>query len=116
MRIASDVYGQDLAWFFEVYARRGPLPVLASRDTEDGVVLEWQNVDDLDFPMPIPVRMSGELVRVEFSDNRALIKDVSTGDIQIDPFMSVLRKLSIVPTCEERRAEEAEEAATAAAS
>ena len=119
MRIASDVYGQDLAWFFEVYARRGPLPVLASHDTEDGVVLEWQNVDGLDFPMPIPVRISGELVRVEFSDNRALIEGVSAGDIQIDPFLSVLRKLSVVPTCEERRAEEAAaaeaEAAAAAA-
>ncbi len=115
MRIASDSYGQDLAWFFEVYARRGPLPVLASRDTEEGVVLEWQNVGDLNFPMPIPVRIDGELVRVEFVNNRALLEEVNSGDIQIDPFVSVLRKLSIVPTCEERRAEEAEAEAKAAA-
>jgi hypothetical protein len=47
-------------------------------------------------------------------DNQALLKDVSLADIQIDPFMSVLRKLSIVPTCEERRAEEAAAAAAAA--
>ncbi len=116
MHIASDTYGQDLAWFFEVYARRGPLPVLSSRDTEEGVVLEWQNVGDLNFPMPIPVRIDGKLVRVEFSDNRALLPGVSRGDIQIDPFLSVLRKLSIVPTCEERRAEAAAATAAGAAS
>jgi aminopeptidase N len=114
LRIASEVYGQDLAWFFEVYARRGPLPVLQSRATSNGVVLQWQNVGALDFPMPIPVRIDGQLKRVEFVDNQALLKDVSLADIQIDPFMSVLRKLSIVPTCEERRAEEAAAAAAAA--
>lgn len=105
MRIASDVYGDDLAWFFEVYARRGPLPVLASTDSEEGVVLQWQNVGELNFPMPIPVRIDGDVVRVEFADNRALLKGHSKSEIQIDPFLDVLRKLSIVPTCEERRAE-----------
>lgn len=107
MRIASDVYGQDLSWFFEVYARRGPLPVLASSETEKGLSLEWQNVDGLNFPMPVPVRIDGELLRVEFVDNQALLENKSGADVQIDPFLSVLRKLSIVPTCEERRAEEA---------
>ncbi|MGI9273165.1 MAG: M1 family metallopeptidase [Woeseiaceae bacterium] len=107
MHIASDVHGDDLAWFFEVYARRGPLPVLASRDSDEGVVLEWQNVNGLDFPMPIPVRLDGEIVRVEFSGNQALLKGHLKNDIQIDPFLDVLRKLSVVPTCEERRAEAA---------
>jgi aminopeptidase N len=115
MRIATEVYGQDLAWFFEVYARRGPLPVLDSRATGKGVVLEWQNIDDLNFPMPIPVRIDGQLVRVEFVENQALLKDVALADIQIDPLLSVLRKLPIVPTCEERRAEEAAAAALEAA-
>lgn len=107
MRIASEVHGEDLAWFFEVYARRGPLPVLVSNDREDGVLLEWTNIDDLDFPMPIPVRIAGGLMRVEFSGNQALLEGITSNDMQIDPYLDVLRKLSIVPTCEERRAEEA---------
>jgi aminopeptidase N len=107
MRIASDVYGQDLDWFFEVYTRRGPLPVLASSATDAGIVLEWQNTGDLNFPMPVPVRINGGLERIEFDGNRAVLKGLASGDIQIDPFMNVLRKLSIVPTCEERRAEAA---------
>lgn len=112
MHIASDIYGQRLDWFFEVYARRGPLPVLASSDTEAGALLEWQNIGDLAFPMPIPVSIDGEIRRIEFDGNTALLEGIAIDDIQIDPFMNVLRKLSIVPTCEERRAEEA---ATAAA-
>ncbi len=115
MRIASDVYGQDLGWFFEVYARRGPLPVLASSDTENGLLLEWENVGGLNFPMPLPVRDNGELERVEFSGNRSLLKGAKEREVQIDPYMSVLRKLSIVPTCEERRVEEEAAAAAAAA-
>jgi len=112
MHIASDIYGNNLDWFFEVYARRGPLPVLAASDTESGVLLEWQNIGDLMFPMPIPVRADGQVRRVEFDGNQALLEGFTTADVQIDPFMNVLRKLSIVPTCEERRAKEAAASAT----
>ena len=109
VRIASDVAGEDLTWFFEVYARRGPLPKLTVTDHNDDVLLAWQEIGELDFPMPIPVRINGDIQRVEFSENRATLTGVSSSDIQVDPYMRVLRKLSIVPTCEERRAEEANE-------
>lgn len=111
--IASSVAGEDLGWFFEVYTRRGPLPEILVTNTDDGVVLQWQTPDNLDFPMPVPVRVDGEMRRVEFVNNRALIEGVSGDDILIDPYMEILRKLSILPTCEERLAEDAaaEEAA-----
>ncbi len=107
MNIASEEAGQDLAWFFEVYARRGPLPVLTESQVGDDLKLEWSNVDNLQFPMPIPVRINGQIQRLEFMENSALLKNTSLSDVQIDPFMNVLRKLSVVPTCEERRAEKA---------
>jgi hypothetical protein len=106
MNIVNKESGLDLGWFFEVYARRGPLPELSATDSDDGVVLEWHAPDDLDFPMPTPVRVNGEMQLVEFENNRALLQGVSTDNILIDPYMQVLRKLPIVPTCEERRAEE----------
>ena len=106
VRIASEEAGSDLGWFFEVYARRGPLPVLATSETDEGLLLEWQNVDGLDFPMPIPVRVNGSLQRVEFENNQALLAGLREPDVQVDPFMQVLRKLPVVPTCEERREEE----------
>ena len=105
MQIASEEAGRDLAWFFEVYARRGPLPVLEATDTDEGVLLQWTNIDDLDFPMPVPVRIDGEMLRVEFEGNTATLPGVRARDVQIDPLMQILRKLPIVPTCEERRQE-----------
>ena len=107
LAIASDEAGEDLAWFFEVYARRGPLPRLDVVQMSFGVMLKWTDVDDLDFPMPIPVRVNDELQRVEFADNEAFLASVRVADILIDPHMEVLRKLPIVPTCEERRDGEA---------
>ena len=62
-------------------------------------------------PMPLPVRMDGEIRRIEFTDNKARLAGYTSADIQIDPYLHVLRKLTIVPTCEERRAEEAAAAA-----
>ena len=106
LRIASEEADSDLSWFFEVYARRGPLPVLEVQDTDRGLLLEWQNVGELDFPMPIPVRVGDSLQRVEFDGNRALLAGVRESDVQVDPFMNVLRKLPVVPTCDERLEEE----------
>jgi len=108
MRLASEEAGEDLTWFFEVYARNAALPVLEMTDREDGLQLEWQAPNDLPFPMPIPIRVSGELRNVTFVSNKATLPGVAKSDVLVDPYMQVLRKLSIVPTCEERRAEEAE--------
>jgi aminopeptidase N len=104
MRIASEEAGTDLDWFFEVYARRGPLPELLAEEDTRGVRLSWKTQDDLAFPMPVPVRVRGDMTLVRFEGNSALIEGVSKADILIDPYMKVLRKLSVVPTCEERRA------------
>jgi hypothetical protein len=57
--------------------------------------------------MPLPVRIGDEMRRVEFAGNRAHLAGVRRAEIQVDPYMQVLRKLPNVPTCEERRIEEA---------
>ena len=54
--------------------------------------------------MPVPVRVRGQMTLVHFEDNTAFIEGAANADILIDPEMRVLRKLSVVPTCEERRA------------
>ncbi len=106
LRIASEVHGSDLSWFFEVYARQGPLPELETVPMNLGTELRWHNSGDSDFPMPVPVRVNGENVRVEFSGNRALIPSVRPSDIAIDPQMQILRKLPVVETCAERRSDD----------
>ena len=103
MHIVSDEADTSMAWFFEVYARRGPLPLLDVSEQDGGVLLEWTNVSDLDFPMPVPVRVNNEVNRIEFEGNRAILPGVRKADLLVDPDMEVLRKLPIVPSCEERR-------------
>ena len=71
----------------------------------DVPTVDDQVVDELNFPMPLPVRINGEISRVEFSANRATLSNVSMADILIDPDMEILRKTDAVPTCEERRVE-----------
>jgi len=107
VNIVSDEAGSDLAWFFEVYVRRGPLPEIGLSEVDGDLHMQWQVVDDLDFPMPLPVSINGEMQRVEFSGNRATLPNVKKADILIDPLMQILRKTEEVPSCEERRAEEA---------
>jgi hypothetical protein len=84
------------------------LPVLEVSEDASGLAFEWRNIGDIEFPMPIPVRVNGRIRRVEFTGNRAVLPGIRQADVQVDPFMQVLRKLPIVPTCEERREEAAE--------
>jgi len=106
--IASDISGQDMSWFFEVYVRNGPLPELDMQQDGSDVVLTWQTENDLPFDMPVPVRIDGSIRRIEFSDNVARLENLEAGSLQIDPEMRILRKLASLPSCEEQIAEEAQ--------
>ena len=57
--------------------------------------------------MPVPVRVAGAIERVEFTGNGARLKNVSLADLQIDPFLQILRHLPSLPTCSEQQAEDA---------
>ena len=105
LQIASEVAGSDLSWFFEVYLRSAAVPDLVSKQDDGDALLEWKTEGDLPFNMPVPVRANGELSRIDFSGNSARLEGVSIKDVQIDPFMQILRKLPSLPTCEERKAE-----------
>jgi aminopeptidase N len=107
-RIASDVAGNDLRWFFEVYVRGYELPVLKSEQDGADVVLRWATANDLPFDMPAPVRIEGRIERVEFTDNEARLSGTRLADIAIDPDMQILRQLPSLPTCEQQQAEKEE--------
>ncbi|MEQ8178303.1 MAG: M1 family metallopeptidase [Amphiplicatus sp.] len=104
--IASDVSDQDLGWFFEVYIRTAELPELSVEKQGDDLRLTWKAPNDLPFPMPVPVRIDGEIVRVEMPDGTALIEGGALADVQIDPMLDVLKRLPSLRTCAEREAED----------
>lgn len=68
-------------------------------------MLKWTTGDELPFDMPVPVRAHGSIERIEFIDKTARLEDTQLSDIQIDPNLQILRKLSSMPTCEEKKAE-----------
>jgi aminopeptidase N len=107
LEIVSGIAGRDLSWFFEVYLRSAAVPELTARQDGSDVLLEWITEDDLPFDMSTPVRTGDEVTRIEFSENRARLAGISIDDVQIDPFMQVLRKLPSLPTCAEREIEAA---------
>ncbi|NBC16624.1 MAG: M1 family peptidase [Bacteroidetes bacterium] len=81
----------DLDWFFEVYVRQPKLPRLAVEEMESGLLLRWETADDQPFPMPVPVRIDGELQRVAMDGNEATVPLPDGADYEVDPDGWVLK-------------------------
>ena len=62
---AERVSGRDLRWFFDVYLHQAELPKLRAQQRDGILRLVWEAPGDGPFPMPVPVRIGEEIVRVE---------------------------------------------------
>ncbi|MBK8979158.1 MAG: M1 family metallopeptidase [Planctomycetes bacterium] len=82
--LAERTADRELGWFFEVYLRRGPLPVLHAEADAGVLTLRWSAPDDLPFPMPVPVRIGDAVRRIEMADGEARV-EVGTAPWEIDP-------------------------------
>jgi aminopeptidase N len=65
LAIAEKVSGRELDWFFDVYLRQPALPELVSEVRDDCLFLRWSVPGDLPFPMPVPVQLGAETLRLE---------------------------------------------------
>jgi len=74
------VSGRELSWFFDVYVRRAPLPVLQNYVKNKTLHLKWVTEDDIPFPMDVPVRLGDNLVFVDMSSG--------AGSLLLDPFVA----------------------------
>jgi aminopeptidase N len=92
LAIAEEVSGRKLGWFFEVYLRRGPLPVLAVERDGGTLSLRWEAPDELPFPMPVEVIVGGEARRVPMEGGEATL-EVGEAEVEVDPDLRVLRDL-----------------------
>jgi len=101
LRIASAEAGRDLTWFFDVYVRQPVAPELIRETDGADVVLRWKTPEGLAFPMPIPVRIDGQMRRIEAPGGVARIKGAARRTVEVDPLMSVLKRLPSMKTCEE---------------
>ena len=90
-RLAGEHAGQDLAWFFEVYARRASLPRLEARRQGNEVTLRWKVEGDLPFPLPVPVQVGDRIVRVEMPGGEGSVRVDEGQRYAIDPERRLLR-------------------------
>lgn len=90
LRIAEEVSGRELGWFFEVYLRQPKLPVLSSTVKKGALLLEWNSPTGQPFPMPVEVLFGGEHVRVECPDGKGLL-ELHGKKHAVDPRDNVLR-------------------------
>jgi aminopeptidase N len=107
VRIAAEEAGRDLGWLFDVYLQESELPSLSTERGDETLKLRWQAPGDRDFPMPVPVQVDGVVTTVEMAGGEGALTVAPDAHVVIDPRMEVLRRLPIIGTCEEARAEQA---------
>lgn len=90
--LASGFAGQDLAWFFDVYARQPDLPRLETVREGTEVSLRWVVPEsDLPFPMPIEIDIDGRRERLDMADGTAVVQVAESAVVVVDPDNRVLR-------------------------
>jgi aminopeptidase N len=85
LEIAETVSGRELDWFWEVYFRQASLPILNAEIEDDVLYLEWEIENDLPFSVPVEVKLSDEIVKVEMREGAGSIKIPEGFEPVIDP-------------------------------
>lgn len=93
--LAEDISGQDLDWLFEVYLRQPKLPVLHARRQGLLVTLRWEVPEDLEFPMPIEVRIDGEVITMSPENNRIAFEVGEMVEVEADPNNWILKEFDL---------------------
>ncbi len=93
LRTAEKESGKDLKWFFEVYLRQPQLPKLVSETSANQLNLRWETPNNLPFPMPVEVKIGGEMKRVEMKDGKGSLVIPADAKVEIDPNGWVLKSL-----------------------
>ncbi|MCA8967430.1 MAG: M1 family peptidase, partial [Planctomycetes bacterium] len=89
--MCSEVAGEDMAWFFEVYVRQPHLPTL-SASLDDGLLkIRWTTPGDLPFHLDVPVILGGKEVRVPMTGGHGELR-VGDREYRVDPDRRVLAK------------------------
>ena len=93
LRIAEEVSGRELDWYFDVYLRQPALPQLSGEAEGGELVLRWELPAGIEeFPMPVPVAIGGETVRVETADGVGRVALPAGAEWELDPDRWVLKR------------------------
>ncbi len=102
-QILEDESGQDLGWFFDVYAGEAALPTLSKTHDGDTAIIAWDTPGDLPFRLPIPVQTFSMRLTLPVDGNRHIFP-LRRGREQfdkliLDPDMQILRAVPMAQTC-----------------
>jgi aminopeptidase N len=64
-RIAEQISGMELGWFFDIYLHQPLLPELNAEIKDGKLTLNWKVPGSLPFPMPINIKMGDQVKRVQ---------------------------------------------------
>lgn len=95
LNMAEDISGTELDWLFDVYLRKAELPVLRASRSEGVVVMQWQTPDDIPFPMPIDVRIDGQMMTLVPENNRISFQLPDHIEVEADPDNRILKKFRL---------------------
>jgi len=93
LTIAQQQSGKKLDWFFELYLRQPALPKLVSEAKGNQLTLRWETPNNLPFPMPVEVKIGGEIKRVEMINGKSTVQLPQDVRYEIDPNGWILRSL-----------------------
>ncbi len=105
VRFVNEEAGRDLTWMFDVYLREADLPALEISRADDNLKLVWNVPGGHEFPMPVLVEVDGTLHQVSMEDGSGWLPVAQDAHVVIDPDMAVLRRLPIIGSCEEIKAQ-----------
>jgi aminopeptidase N len=95
LHMAEEISGVELDWLFEVYLRKAELPVLRASRSGGVVVMQWQTPDNLPFPMPIDVRIDGQVMTLVPENNRISFQLPDHIEVEADPDNRILKKFEL---------------------
>ncbi|MCH8525470.1 MAG: M1 family metallopeptidase [Balneolales bacterium] len=84
--------GRSLDWLFDVYLHQPELPELLYYVDDDHLLVEWKTPVDVDFTMPVPVRIGESIHHVEINEGLGRIR-LYNQPFEIDPDGWLLRVL-----------------------
>jgi aminopeptidase N len=93
MALASQEAGRDLKWFFAVYLRSARLPRLVEQRRGNTLLLQWRTERGLPFPMPVEVRVDGQVQTVPMTSGRGSVALPGPNSAwTVDPGSKLLRQ------------------------
>lgn len=95
LHLAEDISRQELGWLFEVYLRQPKLPILHASRRGQLVTLRWVVPDGLDFPMPIEVKIAGEVYTMSPENKRIAFEVGETVEVEVDPDNKILKEFDL---------------------